>query len=882
MLLAVGLMLTSLNDTVWVDVVLGGAAVLAGMASLRRRLTLGHWSWTVISTGCLLFAAAETYWVLAPVFGWSESPEFNFSDLLYLPASLCFMVGMSANLLGGKELLYWRRVLVDCLLVALTIVFSAKLIILDSGIALMSTSLSQIVSLVYALVDVLVVVLALVLANTRQMVGGKRVHSREALLTALMMGLMFAADSCYVLEVHRGVFLSGPFPTVLWIGSFWVLAKMALTGSSSGTSTVAMREHFVDPSEQVRLVLVVGSVTVGAALFIATGIRSDSVSSSSLVLAGLSWMCFGIVHVLSVSEQRHLEERNRQVAAALARTEARFRTSFANGPFGMLLLTLELEILEANEAVGSLFRCDPCSLVGSDVRSLLSHNSSARLDALMEVGSVAPGGKGQLELVAKGPSGSTFPVQVWIRRFDEGGSGPILLVHVEDVSASEASQRRLEFLAHRDSLTGLWNRSSLIRSLNTPPTDLTRRGLLYLDVDHFKELNDNYGHGVGDAALQAVASRMTQTCGPGACVARLGGDEFAALVPARHAAELGDIAANVARAFESPLQLADEVLYLGVSIGTAMEGVGEIDPDRVVSEADLALYEAKRRGRNRVVAFESSMSERSAQRNDAIQDLRRGIEAGEILLHYQPIVALEGFVLSGFEALVRWDHPVRGLLAPDEFLPLAEETGLIIRIGEIVLRQACLDVASWDSAQAANGGKGLSIAVNQSPLQFVDSSVLALVAEALELSGLAPERLHLELTETALFADVDLAEMLLTELRALGVKLAVDDFGTGYSSLSHLRRFPVQHLKVDRTFVAGLVGDENDSVIVASLLGLARSLGLEVVAEGVEDHVQLARLLELGCTFGQGYLFGRPMPERLARDFALDAAAFSRSLNEVR
>ena len=387
---------------------------------------------------------------------------------------------------------------------------------------------------------------------------------------------------------------------------------------------------------------------------------------------------------------------------------------------------------------------------------------------------------------------------------------------------------------------------------------------------------------MGAAALQAVANGTIPPCGPGACIARWGGDEFAALVLAGDTMELEGIAARVSRAFESPVQIADELFYLGVSIGTAMEELGEMDIDRVIREADLALYEAKRRGRNRVVAFESSMSERSAQRNDAIQDLRRGIEAGEILLHYQPIVALEGFVLSGFEALVRWDHPVRGLLAPDEFLPLAEETGLIIRIGEIVLRQACLDVASWDSAQAANGGKGLSIAVNQSPLQFVDSAVLEMVSEALRLSGLAPERLHLELPETALFADVGLAEMLLTELRALGVKLAVDDFGTGYSSLSHLRRFPVQHLKVDRTFVAGLVGDENDSVIVASLLGLARSLGLEVVAEGVEDHVQLARLLELGCTFGQGYLFGRPMPERLARDFALDAAAFSRSLNEVR
>jgi diguanylate cyclase (GGDEF)-like protein len=381
--------------------------------------------------------------------------------------------------------------------------------------------------------------------------------------------------------------------------------------------------------------------------------------------------------------------------------------------------------------------------------------------------------------------------------------------------------------------------------------------VLFIDLDEFKTVNDSLGHTAGDEVLVVVADRLRSCLRTSDSAARLGGDEFAVLLEdLPDASEVDQVATRLLAALHEPFPVGDHDVVLGASIGIAFAG-SAVTCDQLLRNADLAMYTAKRHGKHRFETYHSDMHAVALDRLEREGALRRGLDRGELVIHYQPVVALPAGRVSGFEALVRWQHPEHGLLPPSDFITLAEETGLVGELGRQVLSSACTQVRAWQRSHP--DFEPLTVSVNVSPRQLQSDELIGDVEASLRESGLAPAALVLEITETAMMCDTDATIRRLEALRALGVRLAVDDFGTGYSSLSYLQRFPVDTLKIDRSFVSTVGSESVDVSLAPAIVSLANTLHLTAVAEGVETELQAEVLATLGCQFAQGFLFSRPL-----------------------
>jgi diguanylate cyclase (GGDEF)-like protein/PAS domain S-box-containing protein len=435
----------------------------------------------------------------------------------------------------------------------------------------------------------------------------------------------------------------------------------------------------------------------------------------------------------------------------------------------------------------------------------------------------------------------------------------ILLASIIRARAEDAIRHQ----ALHDPLTGLPNRTLFNDRLEQALMRRVRSGgylaVMIVDLDGFKTVNDSLGHLTGDALLVAVSHRFATTLRDLDTVARLGGDEFAILVDDLDAPDqAGRVAQRVLDALALPLQLADRTVGIGASIGITVAHQFEAAPEVLLSNADAAMYRAKRLGGNRCEFYEHMMRSPASMILSVQSELHRALERDEFFMLYQPLVSLATGEVTGAEALVRWRHPQRGILAPKDFLALAESSGLIVPIGKQIISQACHQARSWQTERP--GRDALQVNINLSPLEFLQPELVQTIAEVLEATGVVPALIGLEITESAIMEDIDATASAMQELKELGVGLIIDDFGTGYSSLTHLKRFPVDELKVDRSFVAGLGEGGKDAAIVNAVIALAHSLELTAVAEGVETPDQRQRLRDLGCDVGQGYFFGRPGP----------------------
>jgi diguanylate cyclase (GGDEF)-like protein len=438
---------------------------------------------------------------------------------------------------------------------------------------------------------------------------------------------------------------------------------------------------------------------------------------------------------------------------------------------------------------------------------------------------------------------------------------------VANVISSAVDRNRVdEEVRHRamhDPLTGLPNRALALDRLEGALARRRRDGravaVLLADLDQFKLVNDSMGHQAGDDLLVALAPRLHDAVRPSDTVARLGGDEFLVVCEQLDGAhEAIRVAERVAQAINQPIVLAAGEHFVSASIGIAVAESADADPADLVRDADAAMYRAKERGRGRYELFDDVLRKRVLTRLRTENELRRGIEQGELRVVYQPVVELDSGAVTAVEALVRWQHPERGLIDPVEFIPVAEDSGLIGALGDWVLTAACRDGAGWQ--ERIPRAEPLLVCVNTSPRQLANGAFPARVADIMGRYGLAPGSLALEITESVLMEEAHAPVTVLASLREYGLRLMLDDFGTGYSSLSYLRRFPLDVLKIDRSFIAGLGRDDEDSAIVAAIVQMARTLGLTVVAEGVERPEQLERLRELGCDRAQGRLIAEPMP----------------------
>jgi diguanylate cyclase (GGDEF)-like protein/PAS domain S-box-containing protein len=559
-----------------------------------------------------------------------------------------------------------------------------------------------------------------------------------------------------------------------------------------------------------------------------------------------------VVRLRDVSER---EQQNR----ALDQARRRFHQAFQSAPTGMALVRLDDgRIVDANQSLAEMLRRDVNELVGCTLREF-THPDDVRAAqphrARLELGIVD---SFRIDQRYRRRDGEFIWARTRVSTTEDDGV-MLAITHIEDVTEQRRAAEQLRYAARHDELTGLPNRSYLMHILEDrlATAELDAVVVLFVDLDQFKVVNDSLGHEVGDELIQVVSERLRSVLREDDVLARFGGDEFIVVLTG----EPVDVAERLRRAVHPPVVVGEHELFVTASIGYSSNHEPGMSPNDLLRDADAAMYRAKARGRDCVEAFEVGGYETGVQALRTAGELRRGIERGEIVPYFQPIVDLESGRVLGYEVLARWLHPERGLLPPSEFMPLAEETGLLIELGAQILRDSLSQLAQW----RASGHRfaSCSVSVNVGTRQLIDPNFYDTVIEALAETGIDADSLWLEITETALLADVKAATVALRELRSLGLHLSVDDFGTGYSSLTYLKRFPVEAIKIDRSFVSGLGIEQEDSTIVEAVVRLGQALGLHVVAEGIESPLQLGRLRELGCDRGQGYLFGRPRPAAL-------------------
>jgi diguanylate cyclase (GGDEF)-like protein/PAS domain S-box-containing protein len=547
--------------------------------------------------------------------------------------------------------------------------------------------------------------------------------------------------------------------------------------------------------------------------------------------------------------------------------EALRRTTISRDYLNMLLNSMRDAVLvvapdgrirNANQAALQLFGCKREMLVDRDLLSLIASEHRAAFDP-----EKVRGGLG--ETVIRTSPGQTIPVSVSAAEIGDPGISFRGTIYVlRDITERKRAERRIRYLARFDALTKMPNRMQFQHLLHQAITRRLRQSqgvaLLYVDLDNFKDINDTFGHGAGDRVLEIVSERLTRLLPKDAVVGRLAGDEFAIFAedgsdPAARHQQAASLARLVLAEIARPLHASEHEIEVTASIGIA---TAPEDADNVIDlirDADAAMYHAKRAGRHCHVFYTPEMNASAVERLLLRSKLRRAVERGEFILRYQPKVDLDSRRVVGAEALIRWRLPGHGDIAPSQFIPLAEESRLILDIGAWVLDQVCSDYSSW-CRKVDDPGR---VAINLSLKELSQASFIPRCRSVFEKHGVSPACVELEITETTLMLDADRTLPLLDELRAMGVHLSIDDFGTGYSSLSALQQFPIGTLKIDRSFVTNAASDPDDATIVRTIIEMGRSLGLQVLAEGIETDEQRAFLLHSGCQYGQGRLFGEPL-----------------------
>ena len=723
------------------------------------------------------------------------------------------------------------------LLGTVTVGFTALATALAVGQA--TVGLLAIAVVVTNVVRLLVVVAYARHAREKKIVASNKWEGRYAAASCLMSLALGAFD-------YAAVTMSSSPAVHLLVSTVTV----AFISSISGR--MAARPHLVLP----QVILIASPLAAGLLM------HHDPLTNSLAVLLLLNVLSTqGLVRSLNKTLFQAIDatQENSLLAKRLDERNSLFDEALLNTGHGLCVIDETGRCLAWNDVFVRLLAGDgPAAMETGKILSDVINEASSE-------GCIAPANSAAMLAALATAQQTGAPSQVTLS-YDHGRTielafrrtevGHVVAV-IEDVTDRKAAEAKIERLAHYDQLTGLRNRTAFVaqcdRILPTLPRSGNRAALMSIDLDHFKQVNDSMGHPVGDALLTMVAERLQSAVRQSDVVARFGGDEFLVLqYPLDNPIEAENLARRLVETLSAPYDIDGQEVVVGASVGIAIAPEDGATTMEMIKHSDLALYKSKNMGRRTYSFFEDGMNDQAQNRRRVETDIRLAIERREFELHFQPIVKLAGGGIISCEALLRWNHPLRGMVGPSEFLSVAEETGVIGTLGEWVLAEACRHAASWPD--------DITVAVNLSPVQFRYRDLVGSVRRALEASGLPPRRLELEITESVLMQDVIDNRGTIGELIALGVSVSLDDFGTGHSSLSHLHSLSLSKVKLDRSFVQDVSSNPVSSAVVQSVTNIARAKGIQVVAEGIEAGDQADIVSALGCTLGQGFLFGRPVP----------------------
>jgi diguanylate cyclase (GGDEF)-like protein/PAS domain S-box-containing protein len=866
-----------------------GIACLVRAARHRGRFGV---AWAGIGLGTLSYAFGEATWTWIEVVQGREVPLTGLADVGYLGAIPLIAAGLLTVPAGRQSVANRVRGIVDGLMIGASLLLVSWILVLDAMISAGTGSeFSRAVLLGYPLGDVVLITVGLsVLARLRR--GGQ--DSGALLLIVAAMVMLGLADSGYAYASLHGSYTSGG---LLDIGWFLVFAIVLMAASRPAIRVEESDEDADDLAESQRFTVLVPYAAVLVAL-VCSVVHYARTGEADEFFAG----CRTALIVLIIARQlltllenrhltRHLESRVARRTTALQASELRFRALVMQSSESVAVIDADSTVRFQSESIERIFGYPASALLGRRLLEMVGRRAAGVLEAALAPIRDQPLGVAVVEVPLRHQDGRVRLAEMTITNLLHDPSVHGYVLNTRDIHDASELQEQLVHEAYHDSLTGLASRA-LFRERAVEALEREAAGagagagaaILMLDLDGFKEVNDSLGHAAGDALLVQVAARIRDAVRAGDTVARFGGDEFGVVVESATAlADAEAVAGRIMAALQEPVRVGERELHVTVSIGLAC-GADAGDIDQLLRNADLAMYRAKSAGGAGLAAYDPGMLTGLVQRLELEADLRLALARSEsarsesarsesarseLALHYQPTVDLRTGEIVGFEALVRWHHPTRGMVSPLDFIGIAEATGLIVPLGRWVLAEACRQAVAW----GAGSTRRLKMAVNVSVRQFDHGDLSAMVAEVLAETGMPVDQLCLEMTESVLLTDTDENLTQLQRLKALGVTLAMDDFGTGYSSLAYLRRYPMDILKIDRSFVNRLGGDREDEALVRTIIRLGKNLGMITVAEGIEDAAQLATLRLLGCDQAQGFFLSRPLPAEDATRVLADGLA---------
>jgi len=821
-------------------------ALLAIVAARTAAQPVARRAWKFLAAALVIYNLGNLVDAGFRIAGLDPFPSVG--DAFYLAFFPVLLAGFIVAVRASSLRVSWGRLLLDSMILVLGFGTFFWFFVISPAAAASTEQLARFVlTQVYIALDCLMLMTIGVLLMNSTSCPLRR--TTLVMLTA-GFGMMFLADIVWATSVVMGNYLPGNFSDVLYLACY-----IGLAGAAQVQIRDRSRPERGSASRGMALTQAVPYVGLALSFFVLVYFSAGSGSNPATVMT----IAIFVLAILVMARQSVIVKDDAQARQrrAVDLVEARFASLIRNASDVIMIVNGDGRIEYASPAVQKTFSLRQDDLVGRKLSEIWREADRERLAAfLAEVTAIRGAAVGPVEL-SVGTASRRFILECVGSNLLDDPAVQGLALNLRDVTERKSLEDQLRQLAFHDPLTLLANRS-LFRNRVEHAIALARRSndrvaVLMIDLDNFKNVNDSLGHDIGDRLLQTAAQRLVKCTRAADTVARLGGDEFAVLLEGIATAEQAErVAAAITDAFQAPLQIDGGDLLVTTSIGVALSEPGH-ETEHVMRNADIAMYHAKSAGKGRHVVFHSRMQEQLHERLRLEDDLNQAFARKEFFLEFQPIVDLKTTELLGVEALVRWQHPEQGRLLPGQFIPRAEETGQIVALGRWVLLDACCSVRQWRETIAA--GSGLRVAVNISGRHLQQGDLVADVRHALEVSGLEPESLLIELTESTMMHNSESNLVRLRELKALGVRLAIDDFGTGYSSLSYLHRFPIDILKIDRSFVSRLTESSEGPKLARAVVMLGETLGLETVAEGVEMEEQVSQLLQLGCVAAQGFLF---------------------------